>query len=411
MKTLLICASSILLVSCLTSGDNDNTTSTTEPTTTVVPGFRLTTSFTGPSKPLGVEQDTNNTPVPILVNTSQTDSPLWNIKPIDGGLFQITPTISSPGNALTVLIDGDNSTLILSQSNNALAQQWTITPLSNGFCRITSQLLGTGISLDVVNNDDDRELKMVASGNFTGQYWQLDNIIGVSTNETLNQCSAAEQNDETTQESFLPTANYRQATLHGFSVLINPNVDSSGQTGVDALSELDDQLAAVTSYVSGDTLTQLQQVRIWMEANQLTDRSGQFHVSEVWLANNGYNPEKAGDVEISNAKIFVENAQELNVSTVLHELAHARQLYLTNNNSTLDFEGVYEQALASGAYDSVDYVTGAARPAYAMTNYKEYFAELTEAYFASNDFFPFNRAELFDFDPDGYELIRQAWEQ
>jgi pimeloyl-ACP methyl ester carboxylesterase len=47
---------------------------------------------------------------------------------------------------------------------------------------------------------------------------------------------------------------------------------------------------------------------------------------------------------------------------------------------------------------------------YALTDHKEFFAEMTEAYFGANDFFPFNRAELKDAEPEIYELMRNVWE-
>ena len=44
-----------------------------------------------------------------------------------------------------------------------------------------------------------------------------------------------------------------------------------------------------------------------------------------------------------------------------------------------------------------------------MTNPPEYFAESCEAYFGTNDFYPFVRAELQRHDPVMYELIERAW--
>ena len=35
---------------------------------------------------------------------------------------------------------------------------------------------------------------------------------------------------------------------------------------------------------------------------------------------------------------------------------------------------------------------------------------MTEAYFGSNDFFPFNRAELMTAQREVYELMRDIWE-
>jgi hypothetical protein len=39
----------------------------------------------------------------------------------------------------------------------------------------------------------------------------------------------------------------------------------------------------------------------------------------------------------------------------------------------------------------------------------EYFAELSEAYFWVNDFYPFVRAELREHDPAGYAAVEAAW--
>jgi hypothetical protein len=44
-----------------------------------------------------------------------------------------------------------------------------------------------------------------------------------------------------------------------------------------------------------------------------------------------------------------------------------------------------------------------------MTNANEYFAELTEAYYGNNDYFPHNRELLEMFDPEGCELIEKFW--
>jgi hypothetical protein len=40
----------------------------------------------------------------------------------------------------------------------------------------------------------------------------------------------------------------------------------------------------------------------------------------------------------------------------------------------------------------------------------EFFAEMTEAYFGTNDFFPFNRAELKESEPQIYEVLKNTWD-
>jgi dipeptidyl-peptidase-4 len=47
--------------------------------------------------------------------------------------------------------------------------------------------------------------------------------------------------------------------------------------------------------------------------------------------------------------------------------------------------------------------------AYAVTNHHEYFAELSEAYLALNDFEPYTRLQLEKLDPAGFEMVRMLW--
>lgn len=67
--------------------------------------------------------------------------------------------------------------------------------------------------------------------------------------------------------------------------------------------------------------------------------------------------------------------------------------------------------MTAGLYDRVRYYNGSQMPAYASTSAVEYFAELSEAFFWNeNDYFPFTAAELREYDPQGYEALRDAWE-
>jgi len=47
---------------------------------------------------------------------------------------------------------------------------------------------------------------------------------------------------------------------------------------------------------------------------------------------------------------------------------------------------------------------------YALNNAKEFFAEMSEAYFGTNDFYPFVRAELRQYDPEAFDLLTSIWE-
>ena len=54
---------------------------------------------------------------------------------------------------------------------------------------------------------------------------------------------------------------------------------------------------------------------------------------------------------------------------------------------------------------------GGSKRAYALNNVQEFFAEMSEAYFGRNDFFPFTRGELQEHDPEICALIERLWTQ
>src|SRR3546814_6723250 len=71
------------------------------------------------------------------------------------------------------------------------------------------------------------------------------------------------------------------------------------------------------------SLTVLKQSPIWVEWEKRRDKAAEFHVSEIWLAANGYNPDKIGGVELSNSRNFIEWSRNGQPWMVLHELSHA----------------------------------------------------------------------------------------
>jgi hypothetical protein len=114
-------------------------------------------------------------------------------------------------------------------------------------------------------------------------------------------------------------------------------------------------------------------------------------------------------VEIGNAKRFVSWSKS-QPSMVLHELAHAyhdQVLGFANK----EVRAAYERAKARGIYDSVKRNNGKTERAYALSDDHEYFAEATEAFFGTNDFFPFVRAELKDHDPELFAILEKVWSE
>ena len=132
-----------------------------------------------------------------------------------------------------------------------------------------------------------------------------------------------------------------------------------------------------------------------------------YHVSAEWLKTNGYNPEKAGGVELANAENFLKWTRH-QPSMVLHEMAHAYHHRVLGPDNP-ELEAALKNAKEKKLYDRVLRYGGTKGRAYAMNNATEYFAESTEAYFGTNDFYPFVRPELEEHDPAMARLVKKLW--
>jgi uncharacterized protein (DUF1684 family) len=205
---------------------------------------------------------------------------------------------------------------------------------------------------------------------------------------------------------FDATSSYRARNVNGWTVYIQKRLlREKRAAGTRAYAIVRDQLSQLTRTIPEQALKYLQRVPIW-----ICDRSDgpiHYHPEREWLIKNGYNPAKAKAVDISQVNNIIRS-ETTQPSVMLHELAHAY------HDQVLGFDNpeiiaAYKQAVKSGTYESVLGIRGAQVRHYALTNEKEYFAECTEAFFATNDFYPFVRAELQQFDPMIYQTLVKVW--
>jgi hypothetical protein len=201
---------------------------------------------------------------------------------------------------------------------------------------------------------------------------------------------------------------YEQQSIHGFTVLLSPQLLAQARAAADVRAELTRQFGEVVEVVPPSAVSALRKVRVWVEWSRRPDAGAEFHLSQGWLEKNGYNPAKAGGIEIANSLNFVSWSRAEQPCMVLHELAHAYH-FLVLGERHPEIAAAYRQAVKSRSYESVDYYGGGKRRAYALVDEKEYFAELSEAYFCRNDYYPFTRADLQQHDPVGYELLQRLW--
>lgn len=182
------------------------------------------------------------------------------------------------------------------------------------------------------------------------------------------------------------------------------------ELGVKALRFLENKLSDIKVVVPADKVKKLQEATIVLDLNHGKLIPMQYHPSASWLKSNGYSPDLARCVHVPRA---ADLATKRNVNeqpwVVLHELAHAY------HDQVLGFghpriREAYEEYKKSGRGDKTLLYNGRRVKHYALTTPQEFFAEMTEAYFGVNDFFPFNRAELQESEPDIYHLLADIWE-
>jgi hypothetical protein len=206
---------------------------------------------------------------------------------------------------------------------------------------------------------------------------------------------------------------YTIETMEGWTLRISPRLTAEHPAETaHAKDLLQKQLALINQVVPPKALAFLHTVPLWFNPRYPGTRPprAEYHPNAQWLRENGRNPQMAKAVEFTNIEIFERETRRM-PWFVLHELSHAY------HDQVLGFENpeiiaAYEQAAKSGAYDHVKRWTGTEEVierAYAMTNFKEYFAEDTEAYFGRNDFQPFTRDELRQTDPGMCALLERLW--
>jgi dipeptidyl-peptidase-4 len=201
-------------------------------------------------------------------------------------------------------------------------------------------------------------------------------------------------------------------TIEGWTVHVDQHLfdEENRDQGEHALKMLANHLQRISILIPEHALMQLRKVEIWVDWNHPTLRTMQYHPSRDWLAEHGHDPRLARKVHVTQAQQLLSREQMLkHPAVILHELAHAYHDQFLGFDHPEILEA-FHQAKKAGSYEEVLLYTGQKVKHYGLTNHKEYFAEATESYFYRNDFYPFVRAELKEYDPGMEKLLRKIWE-
>jgi putative heme-binding domain-containing protein len=238
-------------------------------------------------------------------------------------------------------------------------------------------------------------------------YFLVGDALGQGMRKLLTKAPPERRDGEPAR----PTS-HTDRQLEGWTVRVDDRLlkEPNDELGKKALRFLENKLADIKIVVPADQLKQLQKVTIVLDLSHGKLTSMQYHPSAGWLKNNGYSTDLAKCVHIPRAA-DLPTKRNINEQpwVILHELAHAY------HDQVLGFEEprikeAYGKYKKSGHGDRVLLFDGRRVKHYALTNPMEFFAEMTEAYFGVNDFFPFNRAELKEGEPEIYTLLKDVWE-
>ena len=181
--------------------------------------------------------------------------------------------------------------------------------------------------------------------------------------------------------------------------------------GTQALRFLEAKLVEIKAVVPAERVQELQTVTIVLDLNCGKLGSWQYHPDAGWLKAHGFPTDLAKCVHLPRAAEVVtrRNIRE-QPWAVMHELAHAY------HDQVLTFEEprimeAFERFKQSGHGDATLLYDGRKVKHYALSNHKEFFAEMTESFFGFNDFYPFNRAELKESEPELLALLTRIWEK
>jgi hypothetical protein len=204
-----------------------------------------------------------------------------------------------------------------------------------------------------------------------------------------------------------PVPGYTYREINGFRLLVNNTVLEQNERSTQRRKPMDAlelELAMVARDLPPRAVAVLRTVPIWIEWH-----TSDANVVAVYRSGNKPNKRyrydslehavKSNCVEVVRMdSLTAEHQGEKHRCVLLHEFTHAVHHHLFDYDNPA-IKAAYAHARSQGLYAGQ----------YAATNEREYFAELSCAYFDHLGYHPETREELKTYDPTGYHMMELTW--
>lgn len=213
---------------------------------------------------------------------------------------------------------------------------------------------------------------------------------------------------------------YATYTHEGFNFKIK-EVETKTTEGKKAIEHIKEDLTHIVSIIPEEALKIMRLKPIWMEkSHKVSTSAAWYHKSAGYPESIGDLKEKGKCVEITNFNYYVSWSDQNQPMMVLHELCHMYhdQGLRGDNNEIINQayknakeNDVYNKDKVWYRYNTTDSQNKWIHPTsvYCMNDNWEYFAELCEAYWGENDYYPFNYEQLKEHDPVGFAMMESIW--
>ncbi len=202
-------------------------------------------------------------------------------------------------------------------------------------------------------------------------------------------------------------AGYKYLQINGFSLLVHNAVLESQEVTLYQRKPLDVlqlELDMVVRDLPPKTIDCLRAVPIWVQWDMpsgiaLARYIPGSKIGKRYVFTSLERAVKSNCIEILQMKsMTAEHQGDRHRCTMLHELTHAVHHHVFDFENPI-IKAAYANAITKGLYSG----------RYAATNAKEYFAELSCAYFGHLNYYPYSREDLKTYDPVGYEMMTRTW--